>query len=740
MKMKRIAFVSVVILLALQGASAQPNLNFKRITVNWPTVELYFSVGCHGAPAFDMTAQDFRVYENGQEIGDFTLTCPDPDSRCAQSTALVLDASASMSGSGNNGARAAAKNFIQRMDDHEDEAAVIWFNHTVTLAQPMTGDRQMLADVADQLPASGGTAVYDGTYTGLNEVLRNGGNPCRSVIVLADGPDNSSTNTPAQIISLANQNGIHIFTIGLGSSIDMELEMIALLTGGRYYQTPNATQLSAIYAEISDILQDGYQECRITYEGTGCGDGSERRVALQLVGYCGGMDAKAKSYQAPMIPADREDIYMRITSKEAPGDSVVSIALEMHSPVRDLTLHPFSLDLSFDSTRLLLLDATAPFGTLLAQADVQAQQSGGRATIQTLNAVTVDGPGTMCSLWFQRKQPADSSWLPIDPSQVTFTAGCLDARVAGGGIGFSPRVDLDPPGAHFLCEGDSLVITAPPGYVRYAWSTGESTRSITVRESGHFSVSMFDARNNRSESKTVTVIVVPAPQPAITAGGPLQFCPGDSVRLDAGAGFFAYLWSTGDTSRYITVREAGRYRVTVWNYHCGRASDFITVAHFPVPEKPVIIQSGGLLVCDSAASYQWFRDGFRIDGATGRTLPLTVAGSYTVRVRSEHGCEALSDPFVVTSTSVLRDAALTSFELYPDPSDGLLHIDLRAAAPVLFKLHVTNMLGQVLYSIEEPVPMTRLRRQVDLRAAPPGMYLLRVHAGQRLLTRKFLRR
>ncbi|MDT8324178.1 MAG: T9SS type A sorting domain-containing protein [Bacteroidota bacterium] len=36
--------------------------------------------------------------------------------------------------------------------------------------------------------------------------------------------------------------------------------------------------------------------------------------------------------------------------------------------------------------------------------------------------------------------------------------------------------------------------------------------------------------------------------------------------------------------------------------------------------------------------------------------------------------------------------------------------------------------------------MTQLRRQVDLRAAPPGMYLLRVHAGQRLLTRKFLRR
>ncbi|PLX30951.1 MAG: hypothetical protein C0600_07010, partial [Ignavibacteria bacterium] len=37
----------LVFLGSSQMAEAQPNLNFKRITVNWPTIELYFSVGCN---------------------------------------------------------------------------------------------------------------------------------------------------------------------------------------------------------------------------------------------------------------------------------------------------------------------------------------------------------------------------------------------------------------------------------------------------------------------------------------------------------------------------------------------------------------------------------------------------------------------------------------------------------------------------------------------------------------------
>ena len=122
-------------------------------------------------------------------------------------------------------------------------------------------------------------------YAGLIELINNGVNQCRAVIAMTDGGDNSSTRQPSEIIALANRHRIRIFTIGLGSSINsVELELIAQLTGGKYFQTPNAGQLAAIYQEISTIMFQGFQECIITYERQ-CADGSLRTVELMLKNY-----------------------------------------------------------------------------------------------------------------------------------------------------------------------------------------------------------------------------------------------------------------------------------------------------------------------------------------------------------------------------------------------------------------------------------------------------------------------
>ncbi|MGH1337681.1 MAG: hypothetical protein ACRBFS_16295, partial [Aureispira sp.] len=48
----------------------------------------------------------------------------------------------------------------------------------------------------------------------------------------------------------------------------------------------------------------------------------------------------------------------------------------------------------------------------------------------------------------------------------------------------------------------------------------------------------------------------------ITPNGPTTFCPGQSVDLDAGAGFTGYSWSNLATTQVITVTTAGTYSVT----------------------------------------------------------------------------------------------------------------------------------------------------------------------------------
>ena len=53
-------------------ATAQPTLVLKRVTVNWPAVELYYQVGCNGLPKYDLNKSDFRVLEDGVEVPTLT--------------------------------------------------------------------------------------------------------------------------------------------------------------------------------------------------------------------------------------------------------------------------------------------------------------------------------------------------------------------------------------------------------------------------------------------------------------------------------------------------------------------------------------------------------------------------------------------------------------------------------------------------------------------------------------------
>lgn len=72
-----------------------------------------------------------------------------------------------------------------------------------------------------------------------------------------------------------------------------------------------------------------------------------------------------------------------------------------------------------------------------------------------------------------------------------------------------------------------------------------------------------------------------ADQLSISPNSPVSFCPGTSVDLTA-SGSYNYLWSTGDTSRTITVTAPGTYRVRNGNGICADSAE-VTVVHYNQP-------------------------------------------------------------------------------------------------------------------------------------------------------------
>lgn len=62
-----------------------------------------------------------------------------------------------------------------------------------------------------------------------------------------------------------------------------------------------------------------------------------------------------------------------------------------------------------------------------------------------------------------------------------------------------------------MCEGEEVTITADPGYVKYTWSTGDEGQSITVDETGSYTVTVQDA-NGCENSFTVEVETSSGPE------------------------------------------------------------------------------------------------------------------------------------------------------------------------------------------------------------------------------------
>jgi hypothetical protein len=421
--------------------SAQPDLNFKRLRLQWPYVEVYFSVGCNGVKNYSLQPSDVRLFEDGREIKDFGLWCPDPTSRCPISVGLVFDASDSMLGEGNAGAKEGGASFIENMDDIVDEACIVHFNQSVWIYQHMTTDTTLLKMAVSLLPASGATALWDAIFTSLAIVQNNGHNQCRAVIVLSDGDDNSSVRHGlTDVVAFAVRYNIRVFPIGYGKNIaEDDLKELAALTGGAYFQTPNASELAGIYREISTILYDYFQECLLSFDPR-CGDDKTHEVELRVEGICGGNASMMRSYSAPRDSSTFLIKEFDLEDAAGMGGAEIRMPLELRSPFFGALLYPMSMELSFDRSRLQLKRVETPSGTLLAGMDLHIADLSTGGTIRLPEGRVLESTGTLCYAVFKTTLHTSAADYPVHIESIVFDKGCVIPQFSDGVLHVTPSM------------------------------------------------------------------------------------------------------------------------------------------------------------------------------------------------------------------------------------------------------------------------------------------------------------
>jgi sortilin (neurotensin receptor 3)/immunoglobulin I-set domain protein len=173
-----------------------------------------------------------------------------------------------------------------------------------------------------------------------------------------------------------------------------------------------------------------------------------------------------------------------------------------------------------------------------------------------------------------------------------------------------------------ICNGESVVLSAGTGYASYLWSTGETSHKIEARFPGEYTVKVTLPSGCSGTSDVYTVVLLPNPKPVVTASGPVVLCEGESVTLDAGPGFSAYKWTTGATTRAITVSVSGVYAVTVNNPSgCQNTSINTRVT---VQKRPNIQIEGNYVACQGSIV------GYLAPDTTGVTYLWNAIGGFVV--------------------------------------------------------------------------------------------------------------
>lgn len=363
-------------------------------------------------------------------------------------------------------------------------------------------------------------------------------------------------------------------------------------------------------------------------------------------------------------------------------------------------------------------------------------------SFQVLTSVHSTGYGTGNTYqWYNGTTPLrtnDSLWVNAIPGvytlKVTNNGLCSTtsnaATIVVNPLPISSFTKTGPNNA--ICVGGTRELTALtiPASSMYQWMLngvdipGATSQIYNAPVAGIYSVRIIDINNCRKVSDTMSFFMSPLGIPNLSPKD-LRFCQGTTITLysNAGPAAISYLWTRNgttiaDTTMNIITGVSGTYDVTCKDiYGCVQTSTKSTIIVDPLPSKPVITKVGMVLsTTTSYTTYQWYRNGKIIPGATSRSYSITFDGNYSVVVTNSAGCVNTSDVMSLQNLAIQNVSGNNiNVAIYPNPTQSIVNID----APVAVNVTVQDALGKKVFEMNNA-------KQVDMSNFADGMYIFTI--------------
>ena len=247
----------------------------EEVSVGYVLVPLVVRSGAGYADRLD--EDDFRLLVDGKpvKVDSFERRADAP-----ASIVFLQDLSGSMEGTSLQASQQAVQFFLDKSLKGDEFAIATFASDAGQVEVPYTSEMSVLRESVANWKAWGTTALHD-AVAWVPNISAEGRNPKRFAVLITDGIDNASKFTPEQAREIVRQAQLPVYVIGLGTGNPYELSetgekiyryadvlnLLASVSGGRYYAISNLQELQEALAAIHDDLRHQYVLGFATGEG-----------------------------------------------------------------------------------------------------------------------------------------------------------------------------------------------------------------------------------------------------------------------------------------------------------------------------------------------------------------------------------------------------------------------------------------------------------------------------------------
>jgi len=259
-----------------QPGQEEPTPTFEEeVSVGYVLVPLVVRSGAGYADRLD--EDDFRLLVDGKAV---KVDSFERRSDAPASIVFLQDLSGSMEGTSLQASQQAVQFFLDKSLKGDEFAIATFASDTSQVEVPYTSEMSVLRESVAGWKAWGTTALHD-AVAWVPNISAEGRNPKRFAVLITDGIDNASKFTPEQAREIVRQAQLPVYVIGLGTGNPYELSdtgekiyryadvlnLLASVSGGRYYAISNLEDLQEALVAIHDDLRHQYVLGFATGEG-----------------------------------------------------------------------------------------------------------------------------------------------------------------------------------------------------------------------------------------------------------------------------------------------------------------------------------------------------------------------------------------------------------------------------------------------------------------------------------------